>query len=189
LPAGEVLLWQGSPDWRVLAKSGFHIRGLALYFATLLGWYALVHFGEPGALLKFASFVGLAVVALGLLAAFAYLVARTTVYTVTSRRVALRFGVALSMTLNLPLALVEAADQRANPDGSGDVSLRLAAGSGISYLLLWPHARPWRLGRAEPMLRSVPNVAALSAALCRAALPVPVPRPREVALAQSAHAA
>ena len=26
LPAGERLLWQGSPDWRVLARHGFHFN-------------------------------------------------------------------------------------------------------------------------------------------------------------------
>ncbi len=188
-PPGEVVLWQGAPDWRVLARHGLHLRELALYFAALLSWFALAHAGRfdmPTALLL-AKFSGLAAAVLGLVALFAYLVGRTTVYTVTNRRVAIRFGVALSMTLNLPLAQIEAADQRANKDGSGDVALRLSSEAKVAYLLLWPHARPWRLSRAEPMLRAVPNVAALSAALCRAALPAAAPRSR--ALLQPAHAA
>jgi hypothetical protein len=38
LPEGENLLWQGSPDWRALARSAFHVRKVALYFALLLAW-------------------------------------------------------------------------------------------------------------------------------------------------------
>ena len=188
-PPGEVLLWQGAPDWRVLARHGFHLRGLVLYFAALLGWFALSHaerFDAPAAL-RLAKFTGLAGAAVGMVALFAYAVGRTTGYTVTNRRGAIRFGVALSMTLNLPLAQIEAADQRANKDGSGDVALRLAAGAKPAYLLLWPHARPWRFSPAEPTLRAVPNVAALSAALCRAALPAAAPRSR--APQPAAHAA
>ena len=189
LPAGEVMFWQGSPDWRVLARHGLHLRGLALYFAGLLAWFAIAHAGrfDAAAVMWLAKFTGLAGAALGMVALFAYLVARTTVYTVTNRRVAIRFGVALSMTLNLPLAQIEAADQRANKDGSGDVALRLTPDAKIAYLLLWPHARPWRFSPAEPLLRAVPNVAALSAALCRAALPAAAPRTRPAM--QPAHAA
>ncbi len=177
-PQGEVVLWQGSPNWRVLARHGLRLRGLALYFTALLGWFAIAHAAgfDVAAARRLAQFAGLAGVALALVALFAYLVGRTTVYTVTNRRVAIRFGVALSMTLNLPLAQIEAADMRANRDGSGDVALRLTPDTKIAYLLLWPHARPWRMSPAEPMLRAVQNVAALSAALCRAAQSEPLCR-------------
>ena len=189
LPPGELVLWQGAPDWRVLARHGLHLPGLAVYFAALLGWFIVAHAGQftPAVALRLAEFAGLAGAALGLVALFAILAARTTVYTVTNRRVAIRFGVALSMTLNLPLAQIEAADQRANRDGSGDVALRLTPEAKVAYLLLWPHARPWRYSRAEPMLRAIPNVAALSAALCRAALPAAAPLRRPTL--QPAHAA
>ena len=36
LPAGERILWQGSPDFRALARNAFHLRKLALYFSVLL---------------------------------------------------------------------------------------------------------------------------------------------------------
>jgi hypothetical protein len=35
------------------------------------------------------------------------------------------------------------------------------------YLKLWPHARPWRWFRAEPMLRCVPAAGLVAARLCR----------------------
>ena len=188
-PSGEVVLWQGAPDWRVLARHGLHVRGLLLYFAALLVWFAVANAGQFDAAtaLRLAKFTGLAVAAVAMVALFAFLVGRTTVYTVTNRRVAIRFGVALSMTLNLPLAQIEAADQRANKDGSGDVALRLTPEAKMAYLLMWPHVRPWRFSPVEPMLRAVPNVAALSAALCRAALPATAPRVR--APLETAHAA
>ena len=36
LPAGEKILWQGSPQWLPLAYRVFHIRKLVLYFAALV---------------------------------------------------------------------------------------------------------------------------------------------------------
>jgi hypothetical protein len=38
-----------------------------------------------------------------------------------------------------------------------DITLSLGAGERIGYLMIWPHARPWRYSRPEPMLRSLPN--------------------------------
>ena len=36
LPAGERILWQGSPDWKLLAAEAFHVRRLSLYFALMI---------------------------------------------------------------------------------------------------------------------------------------------------------
>ena len=38
LEPGERILWQGVPDWRLLAIQVFHVRAIAIYFAVLLGW-------------------------------------------------------------------------------------------------------------------------------------------------------
>ena len=38
LPAGEKLLWQGSPDWRSLAVRAYHVRKIAIYFLLLVLW-------------------------------------------------------------------------------------------------------------------------------------------------------
>ena len=86
----------------------------------------------------------------------------------TDRRVVLRFGVALTMSVNLPLVLVENADLRRAPDGSGDVILRMSGRQTLGYALLWPHARPWRFSRPEPMLRAVRDVSAVAALLSEA---------------------
>jgi hypothetical protein len=34
--------------------------------------------------------------------------------------------------------------------------------------MLWPHARPWRMARTEPMLRGIPDVSRVSQILARA---------------------
>ena len=60
LPRGERLLWQGAPDWRVLAVAAFHIRKLAIYFAAMLAVQAMYLAGEPGGMpaLRERSFFG-----------------------------------------------------------------------------------------------------------------------------------
>ena len=181
LPAGERVLWQGAPDWRAMTRRVFHIRALAAYFGVLLA-YAAVHAvsqGKPAldVLITTAKFGGLALVPLALLTLYAWGTARATVYTITNRRVAIRMGLALPMTMNLPFAQIDAAGFSPARDGTGDIALRLASG-GLGYVILWPHARPWHLAKAEPMLRAVPHAARVAQILSRAlataaALPVP----------------
>ena len=40
-PEGEQILWQGKPDWRVLARQAMHVPLLAVYFAVMLGAHAV----------------------------------------------------------------------------------------------------------------------------------------------------
>ena len=86
--------------------------------------------------------MGLGSLALGIFALLALGYARTTVYTITSRRLALRFGVALPMVVNIPLTMVNSADMRRHADGSGDIVLSMHRQKRMSYILLWPHVRP-----------------------------------------------
>jgi hypothetical protein len=139
---------------------------------VLLLWYvgvALVG-GEPVAAtaLSALKLSALAAGALGVLALIAWLVARTSVYTITSRRLVLRIGVALPLSVNLPFAIVGSAALRTYPDGTGDIPLRLTGDGRLGYIHLWPHARPWRLARPEPMLRSVPDAARVAEILAGA---------------------
>lgn len=185
LPSGERMLWQGSPDWRALAVNVFHLRAVALYFAVLLSWRgASAAYDGAGALdtaVAVLTLMPLALLGLGLLAALAWLSASTSVYTVTDRRVVLRIGIVLAVSFNLPYARIESASLRPLAGGHGDIALRLAAPDRIAYLQLWPHARPWRVARPEPMLRSLPEaerVASLLAdALAGAAQPIRAMRP------------
>ena len=41
--------------------------------------------------------------------------------------------------------------------GTGDISLQPTAGTRLAYLVLWPHARAWRLNNPQPSLRSIPD--------------------------------
>ena len=164
LPANEHLLWQGAPDWRTLSREALHIRKVAIYFAVLVVWRAVDVLASGGTALEAIMSSGwlmpLAALALGLMMLFAWLMSRTTVYTLTDRRLVMRIGIVLSVTFNLPHRMIESASLRTNSDGTGDISLALlASGDRIAYLHLWPHARPWKVRRTEPMLRALPDAA------------------------------
>jgi len=151
LPAGEEILWQGGPDWRVFARHGFHTRWIAAYFVALTA-YGLASGSLIGAALTVAAGAG----CLGLLYLLAWAIAATTVYTLTNRRIVLRIGVALNACFNLPLKLISGAEYRPLGPDHGDLALHIENGR-IGYLLLWPHARPWRLRQPQPMLRALPD--------------------------------
>jgi hypothetical protein len=72
------------------------------------------------------------------------------------------------MSLNLPFTMVENADLRLFSDGSGDIPLLLAGETRVGYITLWPHARPWKMKRVQPMMRSVPDAARVAQLLARA---------------------
>ncbi len=194
LPQGEHILWQGSPDWRTLAIEAFHLRKLAIYFAVILGLRGANVLFEGGtawaALESVLWLTPLVIAALAMFAAIAWLTARTSVYTITNRRLVMRVGIVLSVTFNIPFLLIQSAGLRSLRNGAGDIPISLASTDQIAYFQLWPHARPWRLKRTEPMLRAVPaaaNVAALLAqALVAAAEAAPSPSSR-IANADQTH--
>lgn len=151
LPPGETILWQGAPDARAFLRDALHARWIAAYFVALT-LYGLTQASLFGALTSFVA----GIACLGMLALFAWGVARTSVYTLTNKRLVLRIGVALTACFNLPLKSIAAADLRPLDNGHGDLALTLD-GARIGYAFLWPHARPWRLRDPQPMLRAVPN--------------------------------
>lgn len=159
LPQGERLIWQGSPDWVQLAIHAFHVRKLAVYFGLMLALQWIYLQGESQVAMSLLTSAVLALTALGLLALTAWFSARTTLYTLTDRRVVMRIGVVLSITLNLPLKRIAAAAIKPQAGGHGDIALSLAGTDRIAYLNLWPHARAWQLKRPEPSLRCVPGAA------------------------------
>ena len=87
-----------------------------------------------------------------LLEAFAWGVHKTTLYTITNRRIVMRIGVALSVTYNLPFSQIISADLRADRNGNGDIAFVLAPGARLSLMVFWPHARGWRKGRMIPQM-------------------------------------
>ena len=163
LPEGERILWRGGPDWKSLALHVFHVRAVAIYFAVLLAWKvwgALADgTGAAGAAASAGAVLGFAAAALGILALLAWLIARSTIYTITNRRVVMRAGVALPKAINIPFAIIGSAGLKVRPSGDGDIPLQLTGPDKLAYLHLWPHARPWRINTPEPMLRGVPDAA------------------------------
>lgn len=172
LPEGEEILWRDGPLAWPLAVHVFHIRKVAVYFAAILLWLGTSTYADggsiSGALVAALWVVPLALAAIGILGLFAWLVRRTTTYTITSRRLILQYGVAFPMILNLPFKHIGSAALRLYRDGSGDIPVTLTDGTKIAYPVLWPHARPWRLKRTEPMLRVVADGKRVAEILARA---------------------
>lgn len=191
LPAGEKVIWQGSPDWVTLAVKVLHLRTIGIYFGAMLLWRGGTVFSETSSVLaalqSIALPLALALLALGLLATFAWLTTRTTVYTLTNQRVVMRIGIVLSVTFNLPHRMIESVNIRNFPNGTGDIALLLVASDKIAYGNLWPHARPWRLKRTEPMLRAVPQAAKVGEMLAAAVRSVPSRAPLAAAAASAPH--
>lgn len=172
LPEGEQILWQGAPAFRSLALGAFRMREVALYFALLGAGKAVsaaaAGAGVGAAALEFFGMIVPTLLALGVLAGLAALCARSTVYTITTRRVVFRFGMALEKAVNLPFSVIESAAVKADRANAGDIALALTPKARVSYLAFWPHVRPFRFGRAEPSMRGLPDVSAVAQILATA---------------------
>lgn len=172
LPPGEALLWQGSPGWWQTARGVFHVPLVAAYLGLFPAWTlasAILDGAPPMATaLNIAVMLGLIVACCAILAALAYAVARTTVYSVTGERVVMRYGVAFPMALNIPFAKIEAAAMKELGGGRGDIALTLARPGTIGWLMLWPHSRPWHFRHPQPMLRGVSEARSVAAVLGQA---------------------
>lgn len=158
-PEGEAILWQGSPRWWSLARRGFYVSTIAIYFgiaiaAVLVGELSL---GTPvtGALASGLWLLVPAGLATGLLTLLAWLYARMTVYTITSERVVIRSGLALPSAINIPFERVVSAGIKHYRDDTGDLALRLDRENRASLVMLWPHVRPFQWSWPEPALRCI----------------------------------
>ena len=193
LPAGEVLLWQGRPGWRGIARRVLHLRWVAVYFALLAFWRgaALTAEGvEPGEALAGAGLLLLlGLVPLALLGGWAWASARGTTYSITSRRLVIQTGIALPITIGVPFSAIVSAALARQPDGTGDVSVALLPQHRVSWIALWPSTRPWRFGRVEPMMRALPDAEAAAATLGRALAAAADVAVRPVAEAEAGRAA
>ncbi len=169
LPQGERILWQGSPDPVRLAIHAYHIRKVAIYFALLTGWGAVNALRGVNGWMGTLMTLAVGVLALGVIALIAWGAARTTVYTLTNKRIVLRFGIALPKCINLPLSKVGAADLAMQGKETGDIALRLTENQRLGWLQLWPHARPWKLNNVQPMLRSIVEADKVAGLLARTA--------------------
>lgn len=181
-PVGEEVLWQGRPATWALAREAFGLHWVAGYFVLIAfwrGWVGAVEGGAPMALAMAIPYLLLGVAACGLLLLLALAQARATVYTVTTNRVAMRIGAALSITLNLPFSQIGTARLALGRNGTGTIALDTLGGARVSYLVCWPHVRPWHLRKCQPALRSIPDAARVARLVADAAeqrLSLPVVR-------------
>ena len=174
LPEGEHIIWQGAPVWKNMAMSALHIRLAFVYFLVIVA--TALFRGDWSTAMAVTAF---GAVTIGMFVLFAWGVARTTVYTLTNKRVVLRIGVALNKCINLPLSELESANLKQLPDGSGNIVLTLKGLPRLGYLMLWPHARSLRIVRPQPMMRAIPEAQRVSALLFKATQDVQSIAPRQ----------
>jgi Bacterial PH domain len=172
LPEGETLLWQGAPSWVSVARRVYHAHWVAIYFAVLLAWRASSSYAAGDSMAAFAvQSIPLAIVAtlaLGLLGLLSWLTQRTTIYSITSRRLVMRYGIAMPIRMNIPFAQIGSADLNTHADGTGDIALVTSGASHLAYLHLWPHVRPWYVTKTQPMMRSLANPSGVANILSKA---------------------
>jgi hypothetical protein len=192
-PEGEVILWQGKPDWWALSKESLNLLWVAGYFVFLAVWrfVAVVDLMPLGqAIWASVPFLILGGIVCAILIVIAWTQAHYTVYTVTNRRVAMRIGAALTVTLNLPYTQIGSANLDLRKSGTGTVAFDLLGDTRISYLVCWPHVRPWRISPTQPALRCIPEAEKIAAMISEAAQArVSMPRIERRATASAAMAA
>ena len=176
LPDDEHIIWQGAPEWKSMALSALHIRLAFVYFLVIVAT-ALFRGDWSTAM----AVTALGAVTIGMFVLFAWGVSRTTVYTLTNKRVVLRIGVALNKCINLPLTELESANLKQVSHSSGNIVLTLKGMPRLGYLMLWPHARSLRFVRPQPMLRAIPEAQKVSALLFKATQAVQPVAPRQEA--------
>jgi hypothetical protein len=171
-PIGEEILWQGRPSVWALAREAFKIYWIAAYFVILVLWRAQAAFASGG--IGTAIAVAIPHILLGCVVCLgiwllAYVQARATMYTITTARVVMRIGAALSVTFNLPFAQIGTATLDLRKSGTGTIALETLGNTKISYLIAWPNARPWQFTKTQPALRCIPDAARVARLLSDAA--------------------
>ncbi|MFK7755036.1 MAG: photosynthetic complex putative assembly protein PuhB [Sedimentitalea sp.] len=172
LPEGEVILWQGSPSpWR-LACEALNLRWIMGYFALLAIWRVGVSSADWPLGVAIGHAMPLVVVgalACLLIYALAYIQAKSAVYTLTNKRVAMRIGAALTLTLNLPYVCIADANLDLKKGGTGTIAFDLMGRTRFNFISTWPHARPWHFSKTQPALRCIPDAARVAEIFAEAA--------------------
>jgi hypothetical protein len=170
-PKGEVLLWQGRPDTLTLAREAMGLTWVAGYFVALAIWRAsVVADANPMSVVAvMLPYLAIGLVACGIILAIAAVQARSTVYTITTARVAMRIGAALTVTLNLPYTQIGTASLDLKRRGTGTIAMTTLGDTRLSYLMCWPHVRPWYMAKTQPALRAIPDAARVAQILSEAA--------------------
>ncbi len=161
LPEGERIVWQGAPSpWRLTAEC-LKARWIMVWCALLALWRggaALADGTMADAARVVATYALIGAAAVAILYLCGAVMARSTVYTLTNRRVVMRIGAALTVTLQVPFSRIGSADYAAGPGGTGTISFVPIGDGKLGTLALWPHCRPWAK-RAQPAFRAIPDAA------------------------------
>ncbi len=162
LPEGEEILWQGKPERAAVGRNALHSRKVGIYFAALTAWKLAAGITDGKSLSELAFSVGgtivLGALALIILYGISALIVRTTIYTITNKRVVMRIGIALPITFQFPFTQITSADVKHLDDTVGTLVFSLKEHTKISWLVLWPHVRPWKLGKPQPALRAIADI-------------------------------
>lgn len=176
-----------------MSKESLNLYWVAGYFVFLAAWRftAVVDLMPLGqAIWASVPFLILGAIACAILLVIAWVQAHYTVYTVTNRRVAMRIGAALNVTLNLPYTQIANANLDLRKAGTGTIAFDLLGDTRISYLVCWPHVRPWKISPTQPALRCINDAERIAAMISEAAQArVSTPQVERTAPAPSAVAA
>lgn len=172
LPRGEEILWQGGPSFWALAREAYGVLWIAAGFAALALWRVIAAFA--GAPWEANIALAIAIVLVGGVVLFvvlimAWLQAREAVYTLTTSRVVLRFGVFQTRSIQIPYSHIRSADLALRRDGTGSIVLDTMKAGHLSYILTWPHVRPWKSSPIQPAMRCVKDATAVAKILAEAA--------------------
>ena len=172
LPEDEHILWQGAPNPLRLAKDAWSLNWVLGYFVALAAIRVIMV--SPDMSLTAAMAQGIPFLFAGgivtlILIGLATVQARSTVYTLTNKRACMRIGAALSMTLNLPYVCISNANVAVRPSGLGTLTFELIGETRLSFLMTWPHVRPWHMRRTQPAFRAIPDAARVAAIFAEAA--------------------
>jgi Bacterial PH domain len=166
LPKSEKLLWQGRPQWRSFLVHALHIRWVWAYFGAIMAWRfvsALADgLGLHGAIVSAAWLGLLGLILTAILVGFAVATARMTIYSITSKRIVMRYGIAIQMAINVPFSRIASVGLKTFDDGTGEIPVTIAGDDRFAFLVLWPNARRWEFSNPAPMLRSIPDAGAVA---------------------------
>ncbi|MDJ0825356.1 MAG: photosynthetic complex putative assembly protein PuhB [Rhodobacter sp.] len=171
-PSGEQILWQGRPQTWALAREAMGLYWVAGWFVLLSLWRVGVASTEvpfPSVLLTALPLLALGFVTCAIILLIAWVQARSTVYTITTARVAMRIGAALTVTFNIPYKKLGTANLDLKTSGTGTIAMQTLGETKLSYLICWPHVRPWRMKKTEPALRCIPDAENVARILAEAA--------------------
>ena len=172
LPKGEVILWQGRPNWLQLTIESLNLWWIIGYFGLLATWRFLTvidYLPLGTAISVIIPFLFIAALAGLLLCIVGYVQAKATLYTITNKRVVMRIGAALTITLNLPFTKIDNAAVAKKRGDFGNIAFETSGSTKFSYFVLWPHARSWHFGKPQPTLRCIPEIEKVSSILGEAA--------------------